>query len=38
MIEQPGSLRKVKKNGKSTNNEIKKNLGLKLCDPESLLT
>ena len=27
-----------KKNGKSTNNEIKKNLGLKLCDPESLLT
>ena len=27
-----------KKNGKSTNNEIKKNLGLKLCDPGSLLT
>ena len=36
MIEQPGSLRKVQKNGK--NNEIKKNLGLILCDPESLLT
>ena len=26
------------KNGKSTNNEIKKNLGLILRDPESLLT
>ena len=27
-----------KKNGKSTNYEVKKNLGLILCDPESLLT
>ena len=31
-------IKKSEKNGKITNNEIKKNLGLKLCDPESLLT
>ena len=38
MIEQPGSLRKMQKNGKNANNEIKKNLGHILCDTESLLT
>ena len=40
MIEKPEKWKKKKKKkmGKSANKEITKNLGLILCDPESLLT